>query len=138
MLIDNTAPKVYPWAMRRSLLDLDIAGDLNVSFSDFRNVDFIRSRLIDRHRLRVNLRNEPIGIFIDIPTALEMEAEYARVARQLESLQAAITEAIERADDEALAALAAGRMSPNDHEPILSGQEVADEFRRLYDEGIAG
>ncbi|MBC5822328.1 MAG: hypothetical protein GIX01_10150 [Candidatus Eremiobacteraeota bacterium] len=123
--------------MPRRLLDLDIAGDLDVSFSDFRNVDFIRSRLSERHRLRVNLRNEPIGIFVDIPTALEIEAEYARIAGKFEALQAAINEAIDRADDEALAALAAGRISPENNEPIVSGPDGVAEFRRLYEEGTA-
>jgi hypothetical protein len=122
--------------MTRRLLDLDIAGELEVSISDFRNVDFIRSRLTERHRLRVNLRNEPIGIFIDIPLALEMEAEYARVSARYEALQAAVNEAIDRADDDALAALTTERISPDNREPIASGHEAADHFLRLYEEGI--
>lgn len=123
--------------MPRRLLDLDIAGELDVSFSVFRDVNFIRNRLNQRHRLRVNLRNEPLGILIDIPTALELEAEYARVAEQLESLQSAINETLDRADDEALAALAAERTAPVNAGPVLSAAEGADELLRLYQKGIA-
>lgn len=122
--------------MSRRLLDLDIAGESDVAFSELRNVEFIRRRLHERHRLRVNLRNEPIGILIDIPTALEIEAEYARMAQRAEALQAAIDETIDRADDEALARLVAERTSPEGGEPV-SGPEGADELRRLYEEGIA-
>ena len=123
--------------MPHRLFDLDIAGELDVSFSDFRNVDLIRKRLGERHRLRVNWRNEPVGIFIDIPTALHLEAEYARVAGQLEALQAAVNEAVDRADDEALAKLVAERISRDSLEPIVSGPHGSDDFLRLYDEGVA-
>lgn len=133
----NRLAPYYCEAMPRRLIELDIAGEGDVSFSDFRHVDLIRDRLSQRHQLRVSWRSEPIGIFIDIPTALKLEAEYSRIAQQFEALQAAVNEAIDRADDEALARCALERISPDNPEPIVSGAEGADEFRRLYEEGIA-
>jgi len=123
--------------MSRRLIELDIAGEADVSFSDFRHVDLIRDRLNQRHQLLVSWRNEPIGIFIDISTALELEAEYSRVAQRLEALQTAINEAIDRADNEALSSCVADRTSPENPEPIVSGSRAADDFRRLYEEGVA-
>jgi hypothetical protein len=56
---------------------------------------------------------------------------------QDEELQEEIIEALDRADDEALARSVAERTLPDHPAPIVSGPEGADEFRRLYEEGIS-
>lgn len=120
--------------MTRPLFDLDLAGENDVALTEFRSVESIRGRLQARHRLRVTSRNEPIGVLVDIPTAQAMEAEYQRLASDLESLREALRQAADRADDEALARLCRERLA--DDEPIVSGAEGVAALEQLYKESI--
>ncbi|MHB8147317.1 MAG: hypothetical protein ACYDGM_08690 [Vulcanimicrobiaceae bacterium] len=120
--------------MNRPLFDLDLSGENDVALTEFRSIESIKGRLQARHRLRVTSRNEPIGVLLDIPTAQAMEAEYQRLASDLETLREVLRRETDRADDESLARLCRERLA--DDEPIVSGAEGVATLARLYEESV--
>jgi prevent-host-death family protein len=119
------------------LLDLDLTGENDVALTEFRRIEEVIDRLQRRHRLRVTSRNEPIGVLIDIPTALALEEQYAELTSAVEHLQAVVRKLTDRADDEALAALCRERLTDEHLAGVVPGPEGADDFLRLYDEAEA-